>query len=452
MKRIIKVVAAAALGTSGSALAQGHSGHVSGEGHGQYQTHCGAGGWDTAGGGIPSGCSTGPAVSSSNTPIGTDLPNAQPGECFARVVIPAVYDDVPQTVTTQDSYDRLSVTEPQFAPDSVNIKVRDEGVRYIVRQPRYETRTEQVLVKPAYERLTVVPAQFDTVSEQVQVGQPRLVWRPGKNLSGVSRTDPNTGAVYCLVEEPGQSVAVHKRVVRVPEQVRSQSVPAQYITVSKQVLTDPGGVDQQVIPAEFRDVPVSRLVQPAGQVAEPVAPLTKTINTRVLRSSERFEWVPVLCNTNSNHTSISRVQNALAHSGHYNGPVDGIAGPQTHAAVRSFQASQGLPSHGNITSDTAQALGLADLVGGSRQVSAPPVPATPTQSAPATATSEQNLPWHQRTRNKIPNRWSAPVQQAAPAPIPAPAELANSPAFTEVSPSAPVLRQRNRLSWAGKTR
>lgn len=433
MKRIITFVAAAALGTSGAAFAQGHAGQG---GHGQYQTHCGAGGWDAPGGGIPSGCSTGAAVSSSNTPLGTELPNAQPGQCFARVVIPAVYDDVPQTVTVQDSFDRISVTEPQFAPDAVSVKTRDEGVRYIVRQPRYEARTEQVLVKPAYERLTVVPAQFDTVSEQIQVGQPRLVWRPGRNLSGVTRTDPNTGAVYCLVEEPGKTITVHKRVVRVPEQVRAQAVPAQYVTVTKQVLVDPGGVDQQVIPAEFRDVPVSRLVQPAGQVAQPVAPQTKTINTRVLRSPERFEWVPVLCNTNANHSSISRVQGALAASGHYKGSIDGVAGPQTQAAVRSFQSAQGLPSHGNITSDTANALGVGDLVGGTRQTAVP-----------------AGVPWDRRTTNTIPNRWTAPVQQqAAPIPAPAPASVANAPAYTQAAP-APVLRQRTRrLSWAGKTR
>lgn len=320
------------------------------------------------------------------------------------------------------------------------MKIRDEGVRYIVRQPRYETRTEQILVKPAYERLTVVPAQFDTVSEQVQVGQPRLVWRPGRNLSGVSRTDPNTGAVYCLVEEPGKTVTVHKRVVRVPEQVRAQSVPAQYITVTKQVLTDPGGVDQETIPAQFRDVPVSRLVQPAGQAAQPVAPQTKTINTRVLRSPERFEWVPVLCNTNANHSSISRVQGALAASGHYNGPIDGIAGPQTQAAVRSFQTAQGLPNHGNITAGTAQALGVGDLVGGSTQAASAP---SPTQA----------LPWNERASNAIPNRWAAPVQQVAPQPVQAPAAVANSPAYTQVAPAAPALRQRSRrLTWAGKTR
>lgn len=426
MKRIMTMAAIAALGTAGSAIAQG-----------------------------------------SHTPIGNELPDAQTGECFARVVIPAVYDDVPQTVTKQAAYDRLSVTEPQFAPDTVTIQTRDEGIRYIVRQPRYETRTEEVLAKPAYERLTVIPAQFETVTETVQVGEPRLVWRPGKHLSGITRTD-NTGAVYCLVEEPGKTVTVNKRVVRVPEQISAVSVPAQYVTVTKQVLVDPGGVDQQVIPAEFSDVPVSRLIQPAGQVSQPVAPLTDTINTRVLRTPERFEWAPVLCNTNANQSSIARVQSALTDAGYYTGPIDGIAGPGTQTALRSFQSAQGLPIHGNITARTAQALGISDVVSGTRQ-------AASSAHAPTHRRIAAHQPIHNSDQGDV---WSPPVQQqhsavphhqpahpthaavqshsntatdyarAAPA-VPATPSAVPATAAAPTA-SAPALRQRRRLNWAGK--
>ena len=204
-----------------------------------------------------------------------------------------------------------------------------------------------------------------------------------------------------------------------------------------------------MIPAEFRDVPVSRLVQPAGQVAQPVAPQQKTINTRVLRSPERFEWVPVLCNTNSNHSSISRVQTALTASGHYNGQIDGVAGPQTHSALRDFQSENGLVGHGNVTAETAQALGVGDVVSGTAQPAAAP-----------------GSPWNQRVDRRIPDRWSPPVQQgsqiiedtvqAAPAPIAPPADVADAPAYTRAAPApvatAPVLRERKRrLTWAGKT-
>lgn len=403
---------------SGSAQSQTNGGTTSDN----YGTTCGTGGWDAPGGGIPSGCTTGAPVSSSASPIGTDLPDAQPGECFARIVIPAVYDDVPQTVTSQEAYQALDVTTASFSPDSVNVKTRDEGTKYVVRQPRYEVRTEQVLVKPAYERLTVIPAQFTMVTETVTVGQPRLVWKPGRNLSATTRTDPNTGAVYCLVEEPAKTATVQKRVMTQPEQVRTEMIPAQYETVTKQVLTDPGGVDQIPIPAEYRDIPVQRLAQAAQQMQRQVAPQMQTIMTKVLRAPERFEWAPVLCDTNATHSSISRIQSSLASLGYYNGRIDGVAGPQTQAAISGFQSAQGIPQTGYLTFDTLNQLGLNDLTG------------QPASSRDHASLAGGQAPMQVRgmaATSTIANDKTVYVQPVASAPTPAP-------------------QLRRRLSWSGK--
>jgi hypothetical protein len=44
--------------------------------------------------------------------------------------------------------------------------------------------------------------------------------------------------------------------------------------------------------------------------------------------------------------TISRLQRMLAELGHYNSTVDGLYGPGTAAAIRAFQAAQGLPENG----------------------------------------------------------------------------------------------------------
>lgn len=51
----------------------------------------------------------------------------------------------------------------------------------------------------------------------------------------------------------------------------------------------------------------------------------------------------------SSPTEIMAVQLGLTSLGHYSGSIDGIAGPQTTAAVRSFQANQGVPQDGRMT-------------------------------------------------------------------------------------------------------
>ena len=56
--------------------------------------------------------------------------------------------------------------------------------------------------------------------------------------------------------------------------------------------------------------------------------------------------------------SVERLQRELASRGLYRGSIDGILGPRTTVALRSFQARHGLPAQGGLDSQTRAALGL----------------------------------------------------------------------------------------------
>lgn len=55
-------------------------------------------------------------------------------------------------------------------------------------------------------------------------------------------------------------------------------------------------------------------------------------------------------------TSVAQAQSGLAALGMKPGPVDGIAGPLTRAAVARFQAASGLHANGELDAKTRQAL------------------------------------------------------------------------------------------------
>jgi membrane-bound lytic murein transglycosylase B len=55
---------------------------------------------------------------------------------------------------------------------------------------------------------------------------------------------------------------------------------------------------------------------------------------------------------------IKKVQEALKDKGHDPGPVDGIVGPQTQKALRSFQVANGIRATGRVDAETAKALGM----------------------------------------------------------------------------------------------
>jgi peptidoglycan hydrolase-like protein with peptidoglycan-binding domain len=103
---------------------------------------------------------------------------------------------------------------------------------------------------------------------------------------------------------------------------------------------------------------------------------------------------------------VQQVQTRLQQAGTYSGRIDGLWGPETEAAVRSYQQQHNLNATGQLDSDTLASLNL----GGTNQTSgstppaaaAPPVAsAQPVASAPPpsqvdgagnTAPSNTNIP------------------------------------------------------------
>lgn len=53
---------------------------------------------------------------------------------------------------------------------------------------------------------------------------------------------------------------------------------------------------------------------------------------------------------------VRRVQAALYAQGYYTGPLDGVVGPNTRAALSKFQKDHGLSATGTITTETLNAL------------------------------------------------------------------------------------------------
>lgn len=70
-----------------------------------------------------------------------------------------------------------------------------------------------------------------------------------------------------------------------------------------------------------------------------------------------MEWRSVLCETNSSGAMVTQIQRALLKAGHNPGPIDGVIGSETKAAIVSFQKAKGL-AIGGITQQTLKKLGM----------------------------------------------------------------------------------------------
>lgn len=58
-------------------------------------------------------------------------------------------------------------------------------------------------------------------------------------------------------------------------------------------------------------------------------------------------------------STVARVQERLARSGYYRGPVDGVMGPRTRYAIRVYERRHGLPADGIIDRRLLATMGIA---------------------------------------------------------------------------------------------
>lgn len=90
---------------------------------------------------------------------------------------------------------------------------------------------------------------------------------------------------------------------------------------------------------------------------------------------------------------VREIQQELQSRGFNPGPVDGIMGPQTKNALRSFQEKEGMPATGELDSKTKSTLGV-DATPGSGSSSATPASGsgTPSGTTPGTGAASGTTP------------------------------------------------------------
>jgi len=242
----------------------------------------------------------------------TDLlpPNAQAGECYARVFAPPIYETTTQEVLHAEASQQIEVIPAQ-----------------------YNWVEETVLVKEASQEVRVIPAEYGWNEEQLLVKPATTMWKKGRGP--IERIDDMTGEIMCRVE-----------------------VPAEYRTVRKRVLLSEARTETIDIPAEYETFRVKKLFREAEERRIEIPAEYQTVTGTNLVREGYMEWRSILCETNATPDLISSIQRALESKGFAPGPIDGVYGPDTVSAVKAYQQTNGLAT-GNLTLETVKSLGIS---------------------------------------------------------------------------------------------
>ena len=294
-------------------------------------------------------------------------PTANPGECFARVLIPETTEVVTEQVVDREASFELKVIPATYETVTEQRLLKEGTTVYRTIPAVYETVSETIEVEPAREQKVVIPARYETYSEQVLIRDAYTTWKPGAGLYGRGAagtgTAPTgtqavaTGELLCMVQVPAQYDTITRTRLVSAEATDVSIIPAVTKTVTKQVVVEPPRVVEETIPAQYDTVTLSRLVTAAYEERIDIPATYKTVEKRVITGGGGLEWREVLCDTNTTSGKISEIQRALTAAG-YSVPVDGAFGPATLRAMESYQRANGLPV-GYLTTSTVSMLGVS---------------------------------------------------------------------------------------------
>lgn len=282
-------------------------------------------------------------------------PQAKPGQCFARVFTPPVYQTTNKSVLAKEASESIRVTEPAYDNVQERVLVKEASTKLKVIPARYDWVEERMLVKEASERLEVIPAQYETIEEQLLVSPASTVWKKGRGP--IEKINDMTGEIMCLVEVPAVYKTLRSQKLVSKPTTRTIAIPAEYKMVKKRIMVEAPRTEEIEIPAVYKNVKVRKMVVAAAEQRVAIPATYKNVSERHLVTEGQLEWQPILCETNTTTDTIRKLQNALATKGYNPGPIDGVVGRQTMRAVTRYQGDNSLPS-GKLTIETLQRLNV----------------------------------------------------------------------------------------------
>jgi hypothetical protein len=328
-----------------------------------------------------------------------DLPPAKPGECYARVYTPTIYNVEKYDVIKKPASFRVEITPAVYETVEVTRLVKETSTTITEVPSVYETITETVmikeasntiteipatykivkepiLVKEASTRLEEVPAVFEWVEERVIDTPAHTAWKEGGKI--VEKIDGRTSEAVCLVEVPATYKTLKKRVMTSPATTRTIAIPAEYKTVSKQVVDKPATTKITEIPAEFMTIKkrvvkipettkvtqvpaeykvekVQKLVTPARSEKISIPAEYEAVTKTHIVTPSKMEWRQVLCDINLTAERVNLIQEALVKAGYNPGETRGELNTQTLDVILKFQQDNNL-STGGITLETVHLL------------------------------------------------------------------------------------------------
>ncbi len=295
---------------------------------------------------------------SADMPFNDLPPSSEFGKCYAKCKIPDVYESTSVKKLTKEASTRLIKVPAEYKTETEKILVREGRTEYKIIPATYKTVTEQVMIEPEKKIVRTIPAVYKTETEQILVTPARGKWVRKKKDPSCFSQNPDDCYVACYEEIPAIYRTESKQVLVEAAKTVDDVIPAVYKTVTKQVIDQASKVEEIKIDPEYSTVTKNVLVSAETTKSETIPAIyTDVVERKLVKKGGYTVWTEILCADKQTNDRIYRIQRALKDAGYNPGPIDGVIGIQTQAALKQYQTDKGLPI-GNLNMETLKALGI----------------------------------------------------------------------------------------------
>ncbi|MEE9303496.1 MAG: peptidoglycan-binding domain-containing protein [Thiotrichaceae bacterium] len=187
------------------------------------------------------------------------LPDAKPGECFAKVIVPATYETSTQEVVVQPEQETVEIIPATF-----------------------DAAEQEIETRPAYTKLKAVPAKYRSEEELVETEPARNEWvtslgRKGIPASPALLVAAKTSGIEIDAAQPGACY-------------REFYMPAKFEQNDKKVEVKESSENIVIKAAEFEASEESVTTKPAYNVKKSIAAVYDKIEEKVLIEPAKAVW------------------------------------------------------------------------------------------------------------------------------------------------------------------
>nr|VFK18841.1 MAG: Putative peptidoglycan binding domain-containing protein [Candidatus Kentron sp. LFY] len=186
-------------------------------------------------------------------------PNAKPGECYARVWV-----------------------EPTYVTKTKEVQVKEASERIEVIPAKYDWVEETIEVAAASTRLVETPAIYGTETDSILVEAATREWLIGKKTGAAPATEDilnraRTHGIDLDAAEPGMCFHEHY-------------LPAGYRETTTEIEVSPASEDISIIPAKYRSVERRIVVKEASTKVIEVPAVYETIKETIIDKPAHTVW------------------------------------------------------------------------------------------------------------------------------------------------------------------